>query len=194
MVTHSRDETTRPTQRLNLHVSFVSSLPKSYRDGFTDPNWQNLYYLADDTLSRYKARLVENGSTQLEVVDVDETFCPVVKPYRGVVNAVVKTCWLRNLLRELHTPLSFVTLVYCDNVIAVYSSCNLVQHQRTKHIKIDIHFVRDLIAVGQVRVLHVPSRYQFADIFIKGLPSALFEEFCSSLSVWCPLAPTAGEC
>ncbi|GJV19798.1 ribonuclease H-like domain-containing protein [Tanacetum coccineum] len=114
--------------------------------------------------------------------------------YRGVANVVAETCWLRNLLRELHTSLSSATLVYCDNVSAVYLSCNRVQHQRTKHIKIDIHFVRDLVAVGQVRVLHVPSRYQFADIFTKGLPSALFEEFRSSLSVRCPPAPTAEEC
>nr|GEY77384.1 ribonuclease H-like domain-containing protein [Tanacetum cinerariifolium] len=67
-------------------------------------------------------------------------------------------------------------------------------YYRTKHIEIDIHFVRDLVAVGQVRVLHVPSRYQYADIFNKGLPSALFEEFCSNLSVWCSPALTAGEC
>ncbi|GKC83394.1 ribonuclease H-like domain-containing protein [Tanacetum coccineum] len=40
-----------------------------------------------------------------------------------------------------------------------------------------VHFVRDLVAAGRVRVLHVHSRYQFADIFTKGLPSALFEEF-----------------
>ncbi|GKA51023.1 ribonuclease H-like domain-containing protein [Tanacetum coccineum] len=65
-----------------------------------------------------------------------------------VANAVVETCWLRNLLRELHTPLSSSTLVYCDNVSAVYLSCNPVQHQRTKHIEIDIHFVRDLVVVG----------------------------------------------
>ncbi|GJZ92910.1 ribonuclease H-like domain-containing protein [Tanacetum coccineum] len=114
--------------------------------------------------------------------------------YRGVVNAIAETCWLRNLLRELHTPLSSTTLVYCDNVTAVYLSCNPVQHQRTKHIEIDIHFIRDLVAAGQVRMLHVPSRFQFADIFTKGLPFALFEEFRSSLSVWCPTAPTAGEC
>ncbi|GKA52033.1 ribonuclease H-like domain-containing protein, partial [Tanacetum coccineum] len=114
--------------------------------------------------------------------------------YRGVANAVAETCWLRNLLRELHTPLSSATLVYCDNVSAVYLSSNPVQHQRTKHIEIDIHFVRDLVAAGQVRVLHVPSRYQYADIFTKGLPSALFEEFRTSLSVRCPPAPTAGEC
>ncbi|GKA37805.1 ribonuclease H-like domain-containing protein [Tanacetum coccineum] len=114
--------------------------------------------------------------------------------YRGVANAVAETYWLRNLLRELHTSLSSATLVYCDNVSTVYLSCNPVQHQHTKHIEIDIHFVRDLVAAGQVRVLHVPSRYQFADIFTKGLPSALFEEFRSRLSVRCPPAPIAGEC
>ncbi|GKC98981.1 ribonuclease H-like domain-containing protein, partial [Tanacetum coccineum] len=73
--------------------------------------------------------------------------------YRGVANAVAETCWLRNLLRELHTPLSSATLVYCDNVSAVYLSCNLVQHQRTKHIEIDIHFVHDLVAAGQCHML-----------------------------------------
>ncbi|GJZ59660.1 ribonuclease H-like domain-containing protein [Tanacetum coccineum] len=91
------------------------------------------------------------------------------------------------------TPLSSATIVYCDNVSAVYLSSNPVQHQRTKHIEIDIHFVRDLVATGQVRVLHVPSRFQYVDIFTKGLPSALFEEFRTSLSVRCPPAPTAGE-
>nr|GEZ35317.1 ribonuclease H-like domain-containing protein [Tanacetum cinerariifolium] len=35
--------------------------------------------------------------------------------YKGVANVVVETAWLRNLLRELHTPLLFVILVYCDN-------------------------------------------------------------------------------
>ncbi|GJT13850.1 ribonuclease H-like domain-containing protein, partial [Tanacetum coccineum] len=90
--------------------------------------------------------------------------------YRGVSNAVAETAWLRNLLRELHTPLLSATLVYCDNVSAVYLTANPVQHQRTKHIEIDIHFVRDMVARGQVRVLHVPSsRYQYADIFTKGL-------------------------
>ncbi|GJR06596.1 ribonuclease H-like domain-containing protein [Tanacetum coccineum] len=68
--------------------------------------------------------------------------------YRGVANVVAKTCWLRNLLRELHTPLSFATLIYCDNVSAVYLSSNPVRHQRTKHIEIDIHFVRYLVAAG----------------------------------------------
>ncbi|GJW71378.1 ribonuclease H-like domain-containing protein [Tanacetum coccineum] len=61
--------------------------------------------------------------------------------YHGVANAIAETCWLGNLLRELHTRLSFATLVYCDSVNAVYLSSNPVHHQRTKHIEIDIHFV-----------------------------------------------------
>nr|GEW34197.1 ribonuclease H-like domain-containing protein [Tanacetum cinerariifolium] len=79
---------------------------------------------------------------------------------KGVANVVAETTWIRNLLRELHSPLVTATLVYCDNVSAVYVSANPVQHQRTKHIEIDIHFVRDMVTAGHVRVLHVPSRFQ----------------------------------
>ncbi|GKB48224.1 hypothetical protein Tco_0898977 [Tanacetum coccineum] len=51
-----------------------------------------------------------------------------------------------------------------------------------------------MVAMGHVCVLHVQSHYQYADIFTKGLPSALFEEFRTSLSVRLPPAQTAGEC
>ena len=88
--------------------------------------------------------------------------------YRGVANVVSETCWLRNLLLELHCPLSKATIVYYDNVSAIYLSGNPVQHQRTKHVELDIHFVRAKVARDQVRVLHVPSRYQYVDIFTKG--------------------------
>ena len=83
------------------------------------------------------------------------------------------------------TARSKSTLVYCDNVSAVYLSTNPVQHQRTKHVEIDLHFVRDRVAIGDVRVLHVPTTSQFADIFTKGLPSSTFSEFRSSLNVAC---------
>nr|GEU40730.1 probable zinc metalloprotease EGY2, chloroplastic isoform X1 [Tanacetum cinerariifolium] len=111
--------------------------------------------------------------------------------YQVVDNVVAEIAWLRNLLCELHSPLSTTTLVYCDNVSAVYMSANPVQHQRKKHIKIDIHFVREMVTAGQVRVLHVPSHFQYPDIFTKGLPFTLFEEFQSTLSVRPPPALTA---
>jgi len=88
--------------------------------------------------------------------------------YRAVDNAVAEATWLRQLLLELHTPLRRATLVYCDNISAVYMSSNPVQHQRTKHIEIDLHFVRERVALGHVKVLHVPTSSQYADIFTKG--------------------------
>nr|GEX26061.1 ribonuclease H-like domain-containing protein [Tanacetum cinerariifolium] len=103
--------------------------------------------------------------------------------YHGVANVVAETFWIRNLLRELHTPLFTATLVYCDNVSAVYMSAKSVQHHRTKHIEIGIHFVRDKVAADHVRVLHVPLRFQYADIFTKGLSYPLFADFRFSLSV-----------
>jgi hypothetical protein len=48
--------------------------------------------------------------------------------YRVVTNSVAKACWLHQLLVELHSPLSWATLVYCDNVNTVYLSTNLIQH------------------------------------------------------------------
>jgi hypothetical protein len=97
--------------------------------------------------------------------------------YRVVANGVAEAIWLRQLLLELQAPLSRCTLVYCDNISVVYLSNNPVQHQRTKHVEIDLHFVQEKIAIGQVRVLHVLTTSQFADVFTKGLPSSVFEEF-----------------
>jgi hypothetical protein len=90
--------------------------------------------------------------------------------YQAVANGVAEASWLRQLLAELHNPLAKSTLVYCDNVSAVYLSTNPVQHQRR-------------MAIGDVRVLHVPTTSHFADIFTKGLPSWTFSEFRSSLNV-----------
>jgi hypothetical protein len=87
-------------------------------------------------------------------------------------------------LHELQAPPSRYTLIYYDNISAVYLSTNPVQHQRMKHVEIDLHFVREKVAIGQVRVLHVLMTSQFTDIFMKGLPSSVFNEFQSSLNIY----------
>jgi hypothetical protein len=48
--------------------------------------------------------------------------------YKGIANVVSESCWIHNLLLELHFPIPQATLVYCDNVSAIYLSDNLVQH------------------------------------------------------------------
>ena len=55
-------------------------------------------------------------------------------------------------------------------------------------------FVREKVKRGEVRVFHVPSRYQIANIFTKDLPQVLFDDSRSSLSVHKPLDLTAGVC
>ena len=77
--------------------------------------------------------------------------------YRCVANVVFETCQIRNLLLELHCSIPTATLVYCDNVSTVYLSGNPIHLQRSKHIKMDIHFVREKVQRGDVRVVHVPS-------------------------------------
>ena len=112
--------------------------------------------------------------------------------YHVVAHVVAECCWLRQLLQELHISIPLATVVYCDNVSTVYMTANPVHHRRTKHIEIDIQFVREKVALGQFRVLHVPSAYQFADIMTKGLPVQLFTDFRTSLCVRDSPAATAG--
>jgi hypothetical protein len=103
--------------------------------------------------------------------------------YRAVANGVAEATWLRQLLLELHAPLRRATLVYRDNISAVYMTSNPVQHHRTKHIEIELHFVREQVAAGALRVLHVPMTSHYADIFTKGLPPSVFNEFRTSLNM-----------
>jgi hypothetical protein len=104
--------------------------------------------------------------------------------YHAMANGMAEACWLRQLLVELHSPLSWATLVYCDNVSTVYLSTNPVQHQRTKHVEIDLHFVHKRVVIEDVRVLHVPTTSQFDGIFTNGLSSSVFSEFRSSLNIY----------
>jgi hypothetical protein len=114
--------------------------------------------------------------------------------YRAIANAVSECSWLRHLLGELLCKVPTATVAFCDNISSVYMSRNPVHHRRTKHIELDIHFVREKVAIGELRVTHVPSARQLADVFTKGLPSALFTDFRDSLSVTAANVETAGGC
>jgi hypothetical protein len=112
--------------------------------------------------------------------------------YHAVANCVVESFWLRQLLLELHHPATKATVVYYNNISATYMSTNPVQHQRMNHIVIDLHFVHDHVALGEAKVVHIPTSSQFANIFTKGLPTTVFQEFRSSLNIVPSHALTAG--
>jgi hypothetical protein len=77
---------------------------------------------------------------------------------------------------------------------AVYMAVNPVHHRWTKHIEIDIRFVREKVALGEVRVLHIPSSRQFANIMTKSFPVQVFTDFRSSLGACQDPPATAGRC
>jgi hypothetical protein len=105
----------------------------------------------------------------------------------SVAHSIAEAVWLRQLVVELHSPLECATIVYCDNISTVYMGSNPVQHRRTKHIDIDIHFARETVVLGEVQVLHVPRSAQFDDIFTKGLPTAAFTNIRSGRYIICIL-------
>ncbi|GKB82307.1 ribonuclease H-like domain-containing protein [Tanacetum coccineum] len=133
-----------------LHVSSLTQLV-----AYTDADWAGCSVTHWST-SGYCVFLRDNLLSWSAKRHVTLSRFIAEAEYRGVANVVAETDWIRNLLRELHKSLFTATLVYCDNVSAVYLSTNPIQHQCTKHIEIDIHFVRDYVASGQVGVLHVP--------------------------------------
>ncbi|GKF40225.1 ribonuclease H-like domain-containing protein [Tanacetum coccineum] len=172
MVTRTHDGTHKITQRLNLHVSHISPVPKSLSLALSDLHWQNAMYdeyndlikngtwvlilrpsganivwclwlfrnkfHADGSLSRYKARLVANGSSQQLGIDCVENFSPVVKPatirtvfslaltrYWHIHQLDVKNAFLNGDLLEtvyMHQPSGFVDPRYTHHVCRLQRS------------------------------------------------------------------------
>ncbi|GKU87503.1 hypothetical protein SLEP1_g1895 [Rubroshorea leprosula] len=112
--------------------------------------------------------------------------------YRALANAVAEVLWVKQLLAELHLFLPSAPTVFCDNLSAIYMTLNPIQHQRTKHIEIDIHFVREKVASRIVTLQHVSSSFQRADILTKALSAPAFCSQRSNLSVVCNPAQIAG--
>ncbi|GJV55849.1 ribonuclease H-like domain-containing protein [Tanacetum coccineum] len=102
---------------------------------------------------------------------------------------------LKRILRYVQGGLSIYTQVYLSAEAEYRGVANVVAETAwLRNLLRELHSqlsTATLVYYDNVRVLHVPSRFQYADIFTKGLPSALFEEFQSSLSVRPPPAPTA---
>ena len=94
--------------------------------------------------------------------------------YRALSTASSELDWIKQLLQFLRVNLPQTPVLFCDNLSAIALSFNPVQHQRTKHIEIDVHFVRERVSTNQLAVQFVSSQEQFADILTKGLSSPLF--------------------
>jgi hypothetical protein len=103
--------------------------------------------------------------------------------YKALANATAEVKWLHSLLTELGQPPPSSTVLWCDDIGATYLSANPVFHAQTKHIEIDFHFVRDMVASETLLVWFVSTHDQLADLLTKPLSSPRFVLFRSKLNV-----------
>jgi hypothetical protein len=93
--------------------------------------------------------------------------------YRALASTTAELMWFVHLLTTIGHCVPSPQL-YCDNISAIHMAKNPVFHHRTKHIEIDVHFVRERVASGALSLAHIPGSDQIADIFTKSLCAATF--------------------
>ena len=110
--------------------------------------------------------------------------------YRSMASITCELKWLRSLLLCLGVEHPKSINLYCDSQSALHIAQNPVFHERTKHIEVDCHFVRDAIQNGIILPSYVPTKVQLADIFTKALGKKQFEFLLGKLGIYNPHAPT----
>lgn len=90
--------------------------------------------------------------------------------------------WLRGMISELGVDQEGVK-VYCDNQSAIHLTKHQVFHERSKHIDVKLHFVRDIICKGIVSVVKIPTEENSADMLTKELPTAKFKHCLDLVNV-----------
>ena len=110
--------------------------------------------------------------------------------YRSMASTAAELTWLTKLLRDIGVSFSKPPILHCDNLSALYMTTNPVFHNRTKHIELDYHFVREKVALGNLVTCFVDSASQLADIFTKPLSRDCFKQFCVKLGLFIPHQPS----
>ena len=110
--------------------------------------------------------------------------------FRAVALGICEGIWIKRVLEELRMNFDLPIKMYCDNMAAISICHNPVQHDRTKHVEIDRHFIREKIDDGIINLKYIPSREQIGDVFTKGLSKDKFEYFIGKLGMFNIYGPT----
>ncbi|KAL2249557.1 UNVERIFIED_CONTAM: Retrovirus-related Pol polyprotein from transposon RE2 [Sesamum indicum] len=115
--------------------------------------------------------------------------------YRSLATTVCELMWIDYLLQDFQVLVPKPIPLYCDNKAAVYISVNPVFHERTKHIDIDCHIVRNKFKEGFVLPSHISAKEQVADILTKALSAPAFNSMKSKLNLlaWPPGSTCGGD-
>jgi len=103
--------------------------------------------------------------------------------YKAIANAAAELIWFKSILRALGLPPQHSPTLWCDNIGAIYLTSNPKFHARTKHVEIDVHFVRDQVYNKELVVQFISSKDQLADALTKPLPPIKFKEDQHNLNV-----------
>ena len=103
--------------------------------------------------------------------------------YRALVDTTFEFLWLRWLLKDLGMSTSSATPLYYDSQSAIHIAYNDVFYERTKHIKIDCHFIRYHLVHGALKLFLVSSKDQLANIFTKSYPKRCLHALVDNLKL-----------
>ncbi|KAJ0726306.1 putative RNA-directed DNA polymerase [Helianthus annuus] len=114
--------------------------------------------------------------------------------FRGIARGLTEILWIRKLLTEVAFPPTEPTRIMCDNKAAIQISENPVQYNRTKHVEVDIHFIKEKLESGMLELPFVRSEDQLADILTKAVNERIFSKCLNKLSIGDPTTQLEGEC
>lgn len=113
--------------------------------------------------------------------------------YRGIAKGLKEILFVKRLLAEIGFPMSSEIPLFCDNKASISISQNPVQHDRTKHIEIDRHFVRENLDKHLISLPFVKSEDQLADILTKAVCGRAFRDALGKLGILDPPTQLEGE-
>ena len=165
-----------------LYLQQGGSLGVTGFNGYSDADWAcdiddrksigaYCIYLGNNLISwsSKKQGVVAKSSTESE--------------YRALSSACSELSWLQSLFSELNIVQLPTSVLWCDNQSAGELARNLVFHSKSKHIELDVHYIRDKVLSKALEVRYIPTEEQVADILTKPLSLPKFSYFRSKLNV-----------